>query len=179
MAKVVIFMVIKDTLFFNKKSLLHAIIVLSSLAVIDFFLYFYDLENSVSISFYLKVVTCVAYALAVKNEGFKSPGEQSLECALHIVTAACGIWIAGIYYVAFNQFFSKFVGAFLIFGLFGLFNIIVELSRKLNQDAKNSIYFFKVCLVFMKLMFFVLMIISIVFLFFGDWSWNIKPFYEW
>lgn len=172
-------MLSKEARFFNTKSLYHSVVIFCFFVIADLFIYFSEVGNALSISFYIKVAICIIYVLAVKDEGFGRRENESLECAFHIILVICGFWLAITSYVTFSNPPSKFVGVFLILGLFGLFNIVVELGRVSNQHMGRMGNAVSICLILLKSIFFIVACCSILFLLLGEWRWDIKPFYEW
>ena len=172
-------MLSKEAKFFNTKSLYHSVVIFCFSVIADLFIYFSEVGNALSISFYIKVAICIIYVLAVKDEGFGRRENESLECAFHIILVICGFGLAITSYVTFSNPPSKFVGVFLILGLFGLFNIVVELGRVSNQHMGRMGNAVSICLILLKSIFFIVACCSILFLLLGEWRWDIKPFYEW
>lgn len=165
--------------FFNKKSLFYTLIIIFLIMPSDLYIYFSDAENALSISFYIKLAVCIIYLLAVKNEGYSQRVSDSLESAFHILLAFCGVMLAIINYLMFSDPPSKFVGVFLVFGLFGLFNVISELGRCFYNSNNGSNVMFRIVHIVLKVLFFMISFASVLFLIAGGWRWDVKPFYEW
>lgn len=165
--------------YFNAKAILHCIVFFLIFVIIDVAIFYTSSDNFLSKSFYSKFIVCLGYLLASKNESPLEKSDSSLEFTFHFSSYLLCIWL-GLSNLISNEIeVSKVVGIFLLFGVFAGFNITAELL-KFNK-SKYVEKPFKIVLVegVLKGLLSITLISALVFLLVGEWSWFIKPFYEW
>lgn len=174
--------------YFNKASLLGISFTLILFAVVNYTLLINDVSFAISKLFYIKLLTCLIFLLASKNQGDElrslSTAKRGkplnrLEAAFHFSSFCFAIWLGIVSYASKDYPVSKFVGVFLFFGFLAAFNLASEVLNVLRVKLKGNVFTMILLERTIKISVFSILVFAFYFLFFGDFSWAIKPFYEW
>lgn len=153
---------------------------------IDFYSWSKNVIEDLSIAFYFKLLICIFFFFAMKNEkssvGNLTGAEtehSNLHAPFHFSVMYITLWLGIKSLVSPSITISWYIGVFLIFGGFASFIFLNELIEELKAIPTQNIIFDITLSLSSKIFVFSIFLMAIYFFYEGCDLWIFIPFYEW